>query len=81
MRELAGRDFETALALAGALDDKYQRALAVLSLASRCLEDAPKPERPAAPSKHAPKSTPKPAPASKRPATAPGPQPPPKKRP
>lgn len=45
LRELAERDFETALTAAGALDDRYERALAVLGLAARCLEGAPPPEK------------------------------------
>jgi hypothetical protein len=45
-RELGALDFEAALSAAGDLSDKYQRALAVLSLASKCLEDsAPKPSK------------------------------------
>lgn len=47
-RELGAVDFESALSVANDLSDKYQRALAVLGLASECLEDsaakpAPKP--------------------------------------
>jgi hypothetical protein len=71
LRELAARDFETALALSGALDDRYRRALAVVALASRCLEDVPKPERPA----------PKPTPAAKRAEPAPKPPAAPQRRP
>jgi hypothetical protein len=77
LKELAARDFEAALALTGALDDRYQRALAVLALASKCLEDAPGPEQPAA----APKRTPKPTPEAGKPGPAPKTQAPPKKRP
>ena len=39
-RELGALDFESALSSAGDLSDKYQRALAVLGLASKCLEDS-----------------------------------------
>lgn len=39
-RELGALDFESALSAATDLSDKYQRALAVLGLASRCLEDS-----------------------------------------
>jgi hypothetical protein len=39
-RELGALDFESALSAAGDLSDKYQRALAVLGLASKCLEDS-----------------------------------------
>jgi hypothetical protein len=43
-RELGALDFESALSAANELSDKYQRSLAVLGLASKCLEDsAPKP--------------------------------------
>lgn len=49
-RELGALDFESALSAANDLSDKYQRSLAVLSLASKCLEDS------------AAKPTPKPAP-------------------
>ena len=73
LRELAARDFETALTLSGALDDKYQRALAVVALVSKCLEAAPKPSKPAGAAK--------PAPASKKAEAAPQTQAPPKKRP
>ena len=38
--ELGAHDFESALSAAGDLSDKYQRALAVLGLASKCLEDS-----------------------------------------
>lgn len=49
-RELGARDFESALSAAGEVADKYQRALAVLGLASTCLEQlAASPARPAAP--------------------------------
>ena len=49
-RELGARDFESALSAANEVADKYQRALAVLGLASKCLEDsASKPAGPAAP--------------------------------
>lgn len=41
-RELGALDFESALYAANDLSDKYQRALAVLGLASRCLEDSVK---------------------------------------
>jgi len=37
-RELGALDFESALSAAGDLSDKYQRSLAVLGLASKCLE-------------------------------------------
>lgn len=56
LRELSERDFETTLLAAGGLDDKHLRALAVVALASKCLESAPKPEKPAAPRRPAPKS-------------------------
>jgi hypothetical protein len=49
-RELGALDFESALSAANELADKYQRSLAVLGLASKCLEDS------------AAKPTPKPAP-------------------
>jgi hypothetical protein len=39
-RELGALDFESALSAASDLSDKYQRALAVLALASKCLEDS-----------------------------------------
>jgi rhodanese-related sulfurtransferase len=39
-RELGALDFESALSAASDLSDKYQRALAVLGLASKCLEDS-----------------------------------------
>jgi hypothetical protein len=48
LRGLAERDFETALTAAGTLDDRYQRSLAILGLASKCLEGAPMPEKPGA---------------------------------
>ncbi|HEX6183491.1 MAG TPA: hypothetical protein VFZ44_06240 [Pyrinomonadaceae bacterium] len=76
-RELGARDFESALSAAVEVADKYQRALGVLGLASKCLENAPKPEKPAGASK----SSPKPTPASKEPEAAPKTQAPPKKRP
>lgn len=41
-RELGALDFESALSTAGELSDRYQRALAVLGLASRCLEESAK---------------------------------------
>jgi hypothetical protein len=45
-RELGALDFESALSAANDITDKYQRALAVLGLASKCLEDpARKPTR------------------------------------
>ncbi|MBV9928324.1 MAG: hypothetical protein JOZ96_25115 [Acidobacteria bacterium] len=53
LREVAVQDFEAALAAASSLNDKHLRALAILSLASKCLEDAAeteqlsKPKRPA----------------------------------
>jgi hypothetical protein len=53
-RELGALDFESALSAANDLSDKYQRALAVLGLASKCLEDS------------AAKPTPKPAPKKKQ---------------
>ncbi|HVF66922.1 MAG TPA: hypothetical protein VM914_04620, partial [Pyrinomonadaceae bacterium] len=53
-RELGAIDFESSLSVANEIWDKYQRALAVLGLASRCLEDS------------AAKPTPEPAP-KKRP--------------
>ena len=77
LRELAPRDFEAALAASGALDDKYLRAISTVWLASKCLEDAPKPEKPAAPAKAAPKQPPP----AKRPAETPKPQAPAKRRP
>lgn len=39
-RELGAFDFESALSAANDLSDKYQRANAVLGLASKCLEDS-----------------------------------------
>jgi hypothetical protein len=39
-RELGALDFESALSAANDLSDKYQRSLAVLGLASGCLEDS-----------------------------------------
>jgi hypothetical protein len=39
-RELGALDFESALSAATDISDKYQRALAVLGLASKCLEDS-----------------------------------------
>lgn len=45
LRELGGRDFDAALAAAGGLDDKHLRALSVLTLATKCLEAAPRPGR------------------------------------
>jgi hypothetical protein len=39
-RELGALDFESALSAASELSDKYQRSLAVLGLASKCLEDS-----------------------------------------
>ena len=45
-RELGARDFESALSAANELGDKYLRAAAVLGLASKCLEDSEKPDRP-----------------------------------
>ncbi|HVF41738.1 MAG TPA: hypothetical protein VM936_01935 [Pyrinomonadaceae bacterium] len=39
-RELGALDFESSLSVANGLSDKYQRALAVLGLASKCLEDS-----------------------------------------
>ncbi len=63
-RELGARDFESALSAAAEVADKYQRALAVLGLASKCLEDAPKPT----PTAKKPEAAPKPqAPPKKRP--------------
>lgn len=51
-RELGALDFESALSAANELSDKYQRSLAVLGLASKCLEDsAKKPDRKPAPKK------------------------------
>jgi hypothetical protein len=51
-RELGALDFESALSAANELSDKYQRALAVLALASKCLEDsAAKPSVKPAPKK------------------------------
>ena len=41
-RELGALDFESALSAATDLSDKYQRSLAVLGLASKCLEDSAK---------------------------------------
>jgi hypothetical protein len=62
LREVGERDFDAALAAALNLDDKPLRALLVISLASRCLELSPKPEKPAPPKRPAPK---RPAPAKK----------------
>jgi hypothetical protein len=45
-RELGARDFESALSAAGEIGDKPLRAAAVLGLASRCLEDSRKPDKP-----------------------------------
>jgi hypothetical protein len=45
LREFGGRDFDAALLAAGGLDDKHLRASAFITLASKCLEAAPKPER------------------------------------
>ncbi|HKG15296.1 MAG TPA: hypothetical protein VKB12_18385 [Pyrinomonadaceae bacterium] len=53
-RELGALDFESALSAATDLSDKHQRALAVLGLASKCLEDS------------AAKPGPKPAPKKKQ---------------
>ncbi|HEV7890395.1 MAG TPA: hypothetical protein VGP08_07140 [Pyrinomonadaceae bacterium] len=39
-RELGALDFESALSAATDISDKYQRSLAVLGLASKCLEDS-----------------------------------------
>lgn len=51
-RELGALDFESSLSAANDLSDKYQRALAVLGLASKCLEDsAAKPTDKPAPKK------------------------------
>ena len=51
-RELGALDFESALSAANDISDKYQRALAVLGLASKCLEDsAAKPSTKPAPEK------------------------------
>lgn len=44
-RELGALDFESALSAATDISDKYQRALAVLGLASKCLEDSAKKKR------------------------------------
>lgn len=53
-RELGALDFESALSAASDISDKYHRALAVLGLASKCLEDS------------AAKPTPRPAPKKKQ---------------
>lgn len=45
LRDVSEGDFDAAFAAAGGLDDKHLRALAVIALASKCLADAPKPER------------------------------------
>ena len=44
-RELGALDFESSLSAAGELSDKYQRAIASLGLASKCLEDSAKKKR------------------------------------
>jgi hypothetical protein len=54
LREVGGRDFDTAHAAAVGLDDKHLRALAVIALASKCLEEASKPKKQEQPKKHAP---------------------------
>lgn len=54
LREVGERDFDAALAAASSLDDKHLRALAVIALASKCLEDTPKPEKPPKPKRPAP---------------------------
>lgn len=41
-RELGALDFESTLYVAGNLSDRYQRAIATLGLASKCLEDTKK---------------------------------------
>lgn len=71
-RELGARDFEAALLAANGLDDKYLRAAAVLGLASKCLEDAQKPEtrRPSKPATPAPEGPP----AAKKPDAQPRPE-------
>ncbi len=48
-RELGARDFESALSAAGELGDKPLRAAAVLGLASKCLEDSRRPDKPVKP--------------------------------
>ena len=45
-RELAKLDFDTAIAQSNALTDKFQRALASLSLADACLEQTQQPVKP-----------------------------------
>jgi hypothetical protein len=74
-RELGARDFEGALLVANGLDDRYLRAVASLALASKCLEDARKPET-RKPAKQVPPA-PKGPPAAKKPDA----QPQPKERP
>ncbi|MBV8860129.1 MAG: hypothetical protein JOZ02_24575 [Acidobacteria bacterium] len=54
LREFGGRDFEAALLAALGLEDKHLRALAILSLAAKCLEDAAKPEKRPKPKRPAP---------------------------
>lgn len=54
LREVGERDFDAALAAAGGLDDKHLRALSVIALASKCLEEAPKPKKQEKPKKPAP---------------------------
>lgn len=71
-RELGARDFEATISAANNLDDKYLRAVGVLAVAARCLEDAQKPatRKPARPTP-APKNqdAPKKTDAPKKPAT------------
>lgn len=45
LREMGERDFEAALLAALGLDDKHLRALSVLALSSKCLEETPKPAK------------------------------------
>nr|MDQ3746218.1 hypothetical protein [Acidobacteriota bacterium] len=57
-RELGAHDFEGTISAANNLDDKYLRAVGILAVAARCLEDAQKPStrKPARPTP-APKKT------------------------
>ncbi|MET0648192.1 MAG: hypothetical protein ABW208_16370 [Pyrinomonadaceae bacterium] len=54
LREVGARDLDAALAAAGGLDDKHLRALSVIALATKCLEEAPKPKKQEKPKKPAP---------------------------
>ncbi|MET0623059.1 MAG: hypothetical protein ABW250_08790 [Pyrinomonadaceae bacterium] len=69
LKELAERDMDSALEVAGALDDRHARALAVFASVSKCLADSK------------PKPAPKRMPAAKKTDDAPKPQATPKKRP